>query len=36
MTLQLNVGIMIQMLSLMATHSEVGAGAQKLVQVMAP
>ena len=29
------VGIMIQVLSLMATHSEVGTDAQKLVQVMA-
>ena len=29
------VGIMIQVLSLMATHSEVGTGAQRLVQVMA-
>ena len=28
------VGIMIQVLSLMATHSEVGTGAQRLVQVM--
>ena len=29
------VGIMIQVLSLMATHSDVGTGAQRLVQVMA-
>ena len=29
------VGIMFQVLSLMATHSEVGTGAQRLVQVMA-
>ena len=29
------VGIMIQVLSLMATYSEVGTGAQRLVQVMA-
>src|ERR1700728_3313933 len=28
------VGIMFQVLSLMATHSEVGTGAQRLVQVM--